>query len=148
MIPVFSPAYVYEKIAIQTHHTDPDFCAMLLALTSLTLIHPLAPEERAGKDGRREHAKMLLAEGCRLRDAWDFGSRSHFTAAMTSYFMFGALFELGQAEAARMRLREALSLGEIMGLHKKEGYDLNDPLEAQRRLRLFWVLTVTERLVG
>jgi hypothetical protein len=67
---------------------------------------------------------------------------------MTSYFMFGALFELGQAEAARMRLREALSLGEIMGLHKKEGYDLNDPLEAQRRLRLFWVLTVTERLVG
>ena len=147
MIPVFSPSYVYEKIAIQTHHTDSDFCAMLLALTSLTLIHPLAPEERAGKDGRREHAKMLLAEACRLRDGWDFGTRSQFSAAMTSYFMFGALFELGQAEAARMRLREALSLGEIMKLHRKEGYDLNEPLEAQRRLKLFWVLTVTERHV-
>jgi len=147
MIPVLSPAYIYEKIAIRAHHTDPEFCAMLLALTALTLIHPLAPEERAGKDGRRDHAKMLLAEACRLRDSWDFGSRHQFEAAMTSYFMFGALFELGQVAAARIRLSEALALGEIMLLHRKDAYDLGDVLDAQRKLRLYWVLTVTERSV-
>ena len=147
MIPVLSPAYIYEKIAIRAHYTDPEFCAMLLALTALTLIHPLAPEERAGKDGRRDHAKMLLAEACRLRDSWDFGSRDQFEAAMTSYFMFGALFELGQVAAARIRLSEALALGEIMSLHRKDAYDLGDVLDAQRKLRLFWVLTVTERSV-
>jgi hypothetical protein len=147
MIPVLSPAYIYEKIAIRAHYTNPEFCAMLLALTALTLIHPLAPEERAGKDGRRDHAKMLLAEACRLRDSWDFGSRDQFEAAMTSYFMFGALFELGQAAAARIRLSEALALGEIMSLHRKDAYDLGDVLDAQRKLRLYWVLTVTERSV-
>jgi hypothetical protein len=145
MIPVFSPSYLYEGIAIGKQDDSVEFSAMLLSLTALTLVHPLAPKERAEKKRRRDHAKMLLAETCRLRNTWDFGARHQFEAAMTSYFMFGALLELGETASARIRLREALSLAEMMRLNKPDGYDPNDVLDLQKRLRLFWVLAVTER---
>lgn len=47
-----------------------------------------------------------------------------------------------------MFLREAITIAQIMGLHRKASYDLLAPEEQQMRRRLLWLLFVTERGVA
>jgi hypothetical protein len=64
---------------------------------------------------------------------------------MAKYLMFGTLFELGHTGPARLRLRESIHLGAEMYLDKMESYTNLDAAEVKRRLRMYWVLAVTER---
>ena len=145
MIPIFPPSYIYSRINDHDTMQDRGFVAMILSMTSLSLIHPLNADEIRQKQTRSKQAKALMDEACRLRGRWDYGSSATFEAVMMSYFMFGAMFELGHAAGARLRLKEAISLGEMMGLDNANMYVGLEPEEIRRRMRLYWVLAVTER---
>ncbi|KAI5449584.1 hypothetical protein NCC49_004577 [Naganishia albida] len=143
MIPVFSAAYIQSKLD-SIHHSR-DFIGMVLAMTALSLVHPLNVHEALQRPTRIRQAQILMDEALRLRDGWQFGTTATVEAIMTSYLMFGTLYEMGHAAGAKLRLREAVSLGETLRLDDPRSYHGLDRAEALRRLKTYWVLSVTER---
>lgn len=97
------------------------------------------------KVARAKKAKVLLDEACRLMARWDHGSNVTLEAVMAKYLMFGTLFELGHTGPAGLRLKEAVHLGAEMQLDRVDSYQGLEILERKRRLRMYWVLAVTER---
>lgn len=118
---------------------------MILSMAALSLIHPLHPDEVAFRHTRAKQSKLLMDEACRLRSKWDHGCAPTVEGILTSYHMFGALFELGKAGGSRMRLREAISMGEAMRLDKAGSFRFMGSEETNRRMKLFWILSITER---
>jgi hypothetical protein len=143
MIPVFSPPYIQGRL--DRRHPDRDFIGMVLAMTALSLVHPLNVQEALQRPTRVRQARILMDEALRLRDGWQFGTTASVEAIMTSYLMFGTLYEMGHAAGAKLRLREAVSLGETLRLDDPRSYLGLDRAEALRRLKTYWVLSVTER---
>jgi hypothetical protein len=144
MIPVFARDEVLLRLN-STGLRDRDFIAMILSMTALSLVHPLNASEELQRPTRARQATMLLDEACRLSARWDYGCAASTESVLTSYLMFGTLFELGHASGARMRLRESISMGEAMRLDDPEAYAGLDSNEARRRMRMYWILAVTER---
>ena len=66
-------------------------------------------------------------------------------ACFTSFFIFAALFGLGEHSAAWYRLRESITLGHLCRLHEPASYEGLAKDEAERRLRAYWLLAITER---
>jgi hypothetical protein len=145
MMPVFPPSYTFSQLSDPNAIRCPDFVAMILSMCALSLIHPLMSHEMVEKVARAKKAKALLDEACRLMARWDHGSNVTLEAVMAKYLMFGTLFELGHTGPARLRLKEAVHLGAEMYLDRVESYQGLEPLERKRRLRMYWVLAVTER---
>jgi hypothetical protein len=148
MMPVFPPSYTFSRLSDPSALLCPDFIAMILSMSALSLIHPLMSHEMVEKVTRAKKAKVLLDEACRLMARWDHGSNVTLEAVMAKYLMFGTLFELGHTGPARLRLKEAVNLGSEMYLDRVESYQGLEPLELKRRLRMYWVLAVTERYVA
>lgn len=55
---------------------------------------------------------------------------------------------MGLQKAAWLKLREAVECGRLLGMHKPETYEQYNPVEKARRLRIFLILSVTERHVS
>jgi hypothetical protein len=147
MMPVFPPSYTFSRLSDPTSLRCPDFVAMILSMSALSLIHPLMSHEMVEKVTRAKKAKVLLDEACRLMARWDHGSNVTLEGVMAKYLMFGTLFELGHTGPAKLRLKEAVNLGAEMYLDRIESYAGLEPAEVKRRLRMYWVLAVTERSV-
>jgi hypothetical protein len=145
MMPVFPPSYTFSRLSDPNAIRCPDFVAMILSMSALSLIHPLMSHEMVEKVARAKKAKVFLDEACRLMARWDHGSNVTLEAVMAKYLMFGTLFELGHAGPAGLRLKEAVHLGAEMCLDRVESYHGLEPLERKRRMRMYWVLAVTER---
>ncbi len=64
---------------------------------------------------------------------------------LASFFLFGCLFGSNQHNAAWLRLREAIDLAVTMGLNDPDSYLLLPPEEKGQRLRMFLVLSISER---
>lgn len=124
-----------------------DNLALVLVTTALALVHPLTREEKAQRSTREGQAMMLFDQACRLVAAWDYGCVSTVEKTLTAFVMFGILHELGQSWGARMRLRDAITMAEGMGLHRPGAYAGCHPWEARRRMRLLYILTLTERYI-
>jgi len=145
MLPVFSRSYIMSRLDDPESQQNRTFVSLVLSMCALSLVHPLRSDELSSQPTRAKQCKTLMDEALRLRSRWDWGITPRVQAATASYMMFGALFELGYAEGARMKLREAIGMGEALSLATTKGYVGVEPDEARRRLRLFWVLSVTER---
>ncbi|WRT69313.1 uncharacterized protein IL334_006297 [Kwoniella shivajii] len=145
MIPIFPRSFVFGRLEDVEYHQNRAFVALILAMVSLSLIHPLKPEEVRSRPTRAKQSQTLMDEVYRLRSKMDWASQTSVEGATTSFVMFGALFELGHAEGSRLRLREALGIGELLKLDEARTYMNVEPDEARRRMRLFWVLGITER---
>jgi hypothetical protein len=145
MIPVYNRSDIFDQLDMPNATQNKSFVAMILAMAALSLVHPLQPDEVPSKVTRAQQATMLLDESCRLVARWDFGCASTVEGCLTSYLMFGTLFELGYADGAKIRLQEAIAQGEGMRLHMTDSYAHLNQVEAKRRMRMFWILAVTER---
>lgn len=147
MMPVFSRADIFDRLARPKSLQDKPFVALILCMTALSLVHPLQPHEMSGKATRGKQATMMMDEACSLSARWDHGCAPSIEGVLSSYLMFGTLFELGYQDGARLRLREAISLGESMRIDQPRSYIGMNQIEARRRMRMFWILAVTERWV-
>lgn len=143
MIPVYTRDEIFARLDYDLQ--DRTFVALVLSMSALSLVHPLEASEVPQKPMRSKQAAMLLDEACRLSARWDYGCNATIENVLTSYLMFGTLFELGHASGARMRLRESISMGEGMRLDDAESYVGLSAVEARRRMRMYWILAVTER---
>ncbi|WVF71046.1 hypothetical protein IAT40_005843 [Kwoniella sp. CBS 6097] len=144
MMPIFTYQEIMTRFNDPTSRYNVDYITMMLSMASLSLIHPLYPHEISERHNRAKQSKLLMDEVCRLRAKWNHGCQPSIEGIMTSYCMFGALFELGQDAGARMRLKEAVSMGESMDLDTSWDGSV-DGMEVQRRFKMYWILGVTER---
>ncbi|KIW21643.1 hypothetical protein PV08_02223 [Exophiala spinifera] len=127
---------LYRDFMLRRHHTDKDFAAMILGLCSLAVVGPVYRKERNSMAARTCLAKDMLASAANLRTSYDFGEQQNLeTTTVTSFFM----------RAAWLRLREAVECGRLLGVHKPETYKQYSPIERGQRLRIFLILSVTER---
>lgn len=147
MIPVFDRDYIEALLADPIKLKNREHAAMLLAMTALSLVHPLSGTEIGQRPKRMREAAIFADEALRLGRRWDFGQTAAFEACMASYLLFGLLHEMDAGHGAQLRLVEAVSLGETMKLGDAETYRGLSETKTQQRMTLYWVLGVTERCV-
>lgn len=145
MMPVIAREEIMGHLDESAWLANRDNLALVLAAAGIALVHPWTAEEKAQRRSRERQAIILLDQACRLVAAWDYGCKGTVEKTLTSFIMFGILHELGHVWGARMRLRDAITMGDSMQLGNRLAYGGLDPWEARRRLRLFYILAVTER---
>jgi hypothetical protein len=146
-LPILKRSSVFARLLAQEHRTNPDFGAMLLSLSAFGLIQPVRVSEQrsASSSSRQQMVDLLLMESVRMRTVVDFGQSPTMDMIFTSVFLFACLFQKGQHNAAWLRMREAVELGCIFGLDKFDCYLNCSPEQKQQRLRVYYLLSVTER---
>ncbi|EPQ30683.1 uncharacterized protein PFL1_01584 [Pseudozyma flocculosa PF-1] len=145
IMPVFTRAWIFSKLDQNEHHVDPQFGSMLIAMSAFALIQPVEASDPVAIHARKRRVRKLLQEAVRMRTSAFFGENPSLEATMTSFFIFGTLFGLGEENAAWFRLREAVTLGHLLRLHEPAAYESLDKAEQERRLRAYWLLAITER---
>lgn len=147
-LPILKRASLFARLMAQEHRTNPDFGAMLLSLSAFALIQPVrVSEQQSSSSSREQMVNLLLTEAVKMRTAVDFGQAPTLDMIFTSVFLFACLFQKQQHNAAWLRLREAVELGAIFGLDKFEDYLTCGPEQKQHRLKVYYLLSVTERYV-
>ncbi|KAI4853832.1 hypothetical protein E4T44_00597 [Aureobasidium sp. EXF-8845] len=144
-VPVLSRTAVYQEMLLRTHHHDPHFGAMLLALCAFAMTQPVQIHEIASTPSRSVQARMLLEESIKMRMTVDFGENPSVYMILTSFFIFACLFGNDQHKAAHHRLREAVDLANSLSMHMPQAYDSLDLETREQWLRTYLVLSVTER---
>lgn len=145
MMPVLTREEILGNLGEPSWLANRDNLALVLAVAGIALVHPWTTEEKAQRCNREKQAMMLLDQACHLVAAWDYGCVGTVEKTLTSFIMFGILHELGHIWGARIRLRDTITMGDSMQLNNRLAYSGLDACEARRRLRLFYILAVTER---
>lgn len=165
-IPVFARGYITKRIAAGEALVDEDFAALVLSMCAVVHIQPLASSElavEANVERRKRSAEALLDEVTNLRASSNFGERPSLDTVMTScadfprsdaseslrskhsFFLFACLFGLQKFGAAWLRLQEAISLAQLLGIADPKKMEQLDPEEKERRRRAYCSLAITER---
>ncbi|KAM3581906.1 hypothetical protein VKS41_006062 [Umbelopsis sp. WA50703] len=145
IIPVFTRAWLFTRLDKSHQYTDRQFAAMLLAMSSLSLIQPVHSSAGSNMKLNTKCAVNLLKECVRIRSVPTFGKKPTLDMVLTSFYMFACFFGLEEDESAWFRLREAITLGQILKIHEPSAYESLDHDERERRLRTYWILAITER---
>jgi hypothetical protein len=143
-LPIVNRFALYRDIVGRRQSQDHDFAAMVLSLSALALIQPVLREEHESMPSRIALATKMLQAAMKLR-THTFGENLTVVSVVSSFFMFAALFGLGNQNAAWLRLREAVECGKMIGLHQPDTYRYLTRDEKGQRFRLFLILSVTER---
>ena len=119
---------------------------LLYSLCALTSTHMsgksiLAP----GPPSWEAAGRFFLDECISVRQSYDFVEDKTLSAVISSYLVSTAFFELNQSRKSWYYLREAMTMGQDLGLHDENSYIGLNPAEALCRRRTFWILYVTER---
>lgn len=144
-MPFFKRSYLINNLNAERHHYDSQFAALILAICTLTVLQPRQAQDSAllPDDVKPDD---LLQNSIRLHSGTQFGQAPTLEAILTSTFLFACHFCLGQDNAAWVRLREAITLGEILGLHDPSAYQNVGASEKDRRQRAYLCLTILERV--
>lgn len=146
-LPILKRSSIFARLLSQEHRTNPDFGAMLLALSAFSLIQPVRISEWSSASSRENMVNFMLSESVKMRASVEFGENPSLDAILTSVFLFACLFQRNQHNAAWFRLKEAVELGSVFGLGRSECYANCEAEQKQQRLRIYYLLAVTERLV-
>lgn len=145
-LPILKRSTVFARLMDREHRRNPDFGAMLLSLSAFALIQPVRlSEQKLSSHSRESMVSLLLNEAVKMRSVVDFGQAPTLDMIFTSVFLFACLFQKEQHNAAWLRLRESVELGALFGLDKFGSYTSCGPEQKQQRLRVFYLLSVTER---
>jgi len=145
VMPFFKGSYLTKHIASDRLNIDTQFRAMISAICALTLLQPQQTNDK-GTPLHKINADLLIEEAIRLHSRPDFGESPTIAGVLTSTFLFACQFCKGRDNAAWLKLREAISLGELLNLHNPRGYVDLDLDERDLRKRTYICLIVLERV--
>ncbi len=143
--PILNRTTVYHGMLMRKHRTDSQYGAMLLVLCAFAMSQPIQIHEHASSFSRQVQASILMDECVKMRITADFGEHPTIEMVLTSLFLFSCLFNGNKQRAAALRLREAVSLAQDLGLHLPESYPGLDAETREQWLRTYLALSVTER---
>jgi hypothetical protein len=93
-----------------------------------------------------KHSDDLFAEEClRERKHFDFVEHASPMSTMTSFFLFAYHGNHEKHLKAWHYLQESITFSENLEMDDEDSYAKLDPVDAQWRRRLYWLLFITER---
>jgi hypothetical protein len=143
-IPIFRAFDLTSRMANGQYRTDRQFGAMILALCTFTLLQPQQPNSSLLAEVSLTTADFLR-EANYLHSANSIGQDPTLDTILTNLYLFVSLDLLRQKNAARLRLQEAITISDILGLHDPGISDKYDTDEWEKRTRIYLFLTVVER---
>ena len=138
--------YLDPALYADTSALSPDMYCFLCALCAATIVQldtsiphppPLHPVKAADD---------LFAESClRERGLYDYIEPTSTLSIMTSFFLFAYYGNHEKHGKAWHYLQEGITFSENVDMDDEASYAKLDPIEAQWRRRLYWLLFITER---
>lgn len=89
--------------------------------------------------------EFILSCALMAREQYDIIEDSGIDSLLSSFFLFAAYGNLDKHKHAWFYLSQCLSQSNALGLHSESTYLGLDPVDAEMRRRIFWILFVTER---
>ncbi|RDL33198.1 uncharacterized protein BP5553_08637 [Venustampulla echinocandica] len=89
--------------------------------------------------------EFILSCALKAREQYDIIEDSGIDSLLSSFFLFAAYGNLDKQKHAWFYLSQCLSQSNALGLHNESTYSGLDPVDAEMRRRIFWILFVTER---
>jgi len=130
---------------MQRQRTPPED-NLVFALCALTCLHMSGESIRAkGPDSWETAGRFFLDECISVRKSYDFLEDQSLYAIISSFWLSTSFFEIQQSRKSWMYLREAISGALDLRLDDDSTYAGLSPQEQLCRLRVFWILFVTER---
>lgn len=120
----------------QTHALAAALCAAVIAQLRLDQ-HP--------EVGINSEARGFAQQAQELRKHNDYRESCTYESLLTSFFLHIYYSNIQKLSTAAYLLRETVTTGHILRLHGPETYEDISSSEYKRRLRIFWMLFVTER---
>lgn len=144
--PIMPLVYIPTLRAAMARELTPSEKNLVYALCALTSTHMSGKSIQARGPESWDAAGVFFLDECiSNRRKYDFVEDHSLWAVISSYLISSAFFELNQSRKTWYYLREAITLGQDIGLHDESSYGVFDPSESLCRRRTFWILYVTER---
>ncbi|KAI1636628.1 hypothetical protein F4809DRAFT_650397 [Biscogniauxia mediterranea] len=123
---------------------------LLYSLCALTSFHmsgrSLSAAPPAGAPSWEAVGRFFLDACVSARRCHDFIEEQSLAGVISSFWLSTSFFEISQSRKSWFYLREALTLALDLGLHNDDAAYIGlTPPETLCRLRVFWILFVTER---
>jgi hypothetical protein len=119
---------------------------LIYALCALTCLHMSGKSIQAtGPESWEAAGRFFIDECISVRQSYDFLEDQSLYAVISSFWLSTSFFEINQSRKSWVYLREALTLALDLGLDDDATYVGLSPEEKLCRLRVFWILFVTER---
>nr|OQO28517.1 hypothetical protein B0A51_06524 [Rachicladosporium sp. CCFEE 5018] len=147
IMPVIDPTiYLDPHFYSNPNPLSSETYCFLCALCATTVVQldasvPAPPQLRPGYD----NAAIFAEECLRERYSYDFMLDSSPISVLTSFFLFCYEGNHERYIKAWYFLSECITAAENLGLADEYAYHALDPVEAQWRRRLYWLLFITER---
>lgn len=147
MYPVWPIVNVERLVSILQHDTetaDPEIYALATAVVAATVAQLRLGQGSLSDDSMT--ADTFAAECLRVRGTCQYKSKVNLNNVRTSFFLH-VYYENQQSGGSEslLYLREAISLAQMMNLHRESSYANLSLEEQQIRRRVLWLLFVTER---
>lgn len=138
--------YMDPNMYANSPSMPPDLYCFLCALCATTIVQldasiPTPPPLRPG----RATDDVFADEVIRERKHYDYVANASTLSVMTSFFLFCYHGNHEHYDHAWFYLQESITFTEILCLDDEETYTKLDPVEAQWRRRLYWLVFITER---
>ncbi|KAI5236381.1 hypothetical protein E4T43_08687 [Aureobasidium subglaciale] len=142
---VYLDPYLYSPVNIMPTETYGFLCALSAAtLVQLDAATPI-PEMEPLPARPSTAAEMFIEECLKVRREFDYIGNPTTVTVMTSFFIFAYYGNKESSEKAWHYLQEAISFVENLDMDDETLMLELDPLEAQWRRRIYWLLFITER---
>jgi hypothetical protein len=141
--PIISHEEVLDRL--NNNHDDHESYALAAALCSAVIAQLRLPEHVASFGP--VSSSDLATESQRLRRLFDFQEHFTMTSLLTSFFLHIYFANADKLRTAGFYLRETLTYAHGLKLHQSDSYATLCTREREIRLRVFWILFISERLV-
>lgn len=118
---------------------NPQLCAATIVQLDASTPQPPPMHPQKSTDD------IFAAEALRERREYDYMDDSSTLGVMTSFFLFAYHGNHEKHAKAWYFLQESITFSEILNMDDESSYSRLNPVEAQWRRRLYWLLFVTER---
>jgi hypothetical protein len=95
----------------------------------------------------RVSSKLFETESIRARTAFDHMEQVTISSLLSSFFLHVYSANIGRMNASTVYLGEAITKAHIIGLHRAAFYQSMELEEKQHKLRMYWLLFITQRYV-
>lgn len=141
------PIVSYDELMVRLRNNQDDYesYALAAALCSATVAQLRLPEHVVSFDSISSFE--LVAECQRLRRLFEYQEHFTMSSLLTSFFLHIYFANADKLRTAGFYLRETLTYAHGLKLHRSESYANLPSWERQIRLRVFWILFISERYV-
>lgn len=148
--PVLERQSLNQTVAIM--YQDTEAHCLVLSLCAFMLIQPhmnvpasMLPGHADMIGSTKAVGMTLIQDVLQVRKRIDPYENPTVQSVLTSFFLFGSYFCLEKHPTAWAYLRDATTVALLLNMHQEQSYAHMNPLEAELKRRLYWLLFVSER---